>query len=237
LKGRREVMRNRAILFVLALSLVATCPLAQEAALAVEVTGSDELVREKGRFRETWVHPEADFTRYSKLYLWVAELQFRELETDRFHTAGMIHLKSEFGLSAEEQEEYRQVVTEALADELERSKKLELVNDIGPETLIVRASILDIACFVPPRTAGRVDVYLSAVGEGTMRFELIDSETGVMQARVEERSRVLPPGRIMYEVSPIPVFRETMWRDIELWSRKGASDLRRLLEKAQRGQT
>jgi hypothetical protein len=79
----------------------------------------------------------------------------------------------------------------------------------------------------------RREVYPSVVGKGTLRFELIDAETGVIQARLEERSRVLPPSRIASDVSQMPVYRETMWRDIERWSRNGASELRRVLDEAQ----
>jgi hypothetical protein len=228
-------MKNVTMLCVLALFLVTTCPQAQEATLAVEVTGNDQLVQEKGRFKDTRVHPDADFTRYSKLYLSVAELQFREVEAGPAETSGTIDDTRQFGLSKEEQERYRTVVTAAFADELGRSKKLQVVDDVGPNTLIVRASVLDIVSYIPPSSVGLVDVYPSTVGEATLRFELIDSETGVIQARFEERSEVLPPGRIMHEVSPVPVSRQTMWRDVDRWSRKGASDLRKVLKKAQSG--
>ncbi len=228
-------MRNITLWFVLALSLVATSPRAEEAALSVEVTGENELVREKGRFRDTFVHPDADFTRYSKLYLEVADLQFREVGVKNDYSTGKINDQSVFALNEQEQEKYRQVVTDAFVEELGRSKKFELVDSVGPDTLIVRASILDIACYVPPNNAGRVDTYLSTVGEGTLGFDLIDSETGMIQARLEERSKILPPGRAGQGVSPIKVYRETMWRDIVRWSGEAARDLRRVLETAQSG--
>ena len=228
-------MKNIAMWCVLTFPLVATWAQAEEATLAVEVTGSDELVREKGRFEDTSVHPDADFTRYRKLHLWIAELQFREVAAQRDHTVGRIDNGSAFALSNEEQERYREVVSNAFVDELGRSKNLELVADFGPSTLIVRASILDIVCHVPPPSAGDVNVYPSTVGEGTLRFELIDSETGVMQARVEERRKIQPPGRIIPDVSSVPIYRETMWRDVRRWSSEAASDLRRALGRAQSG--
>jgi hypothetical protein len=226
-------MKNIAVLFVLALSLVATCPQAQEAGAAVAVTGSDALVKKKGRFKETWVRPDADLARYGKLYLQVVELQFREKGVKPVENTTMSDQESEVGLSEAEQERYRQVATEALADELKRGAKLEMVHEAGPDTLLVRASILDIVCNVPPTFVDRREVYPSVVGKGTLRFELIDAETGVIQARLEERSRVLPPSRIASDVSQMPVYRETMWRDIERWSRNGASELRRVLDEAQ----
>jgi hypothetical protein len=80
-------MKKFVLLFVLASCLVATSIQAQEAAPAIEVSGRDDLVKEKGRFKETWVRPDADFTRYSTLYLWVAELQFREVTARPADTA------------------------------------------------------------------------------------------------------------------------------------------------------
>jgi len=225
-------MSTTVLLLALGLTLGARCPLAQEAAPAVKISGGDELVREQGRFSETWVRPDADFSRYRTLNLWIAELQFREEGARRLGTAGVIDSTGAFALSRQEQERYRQVVTDAFTHELQRGTKLQLVDALGPGTLLLRISILDIVCCVPPPSLGLVDVYLSSVGAGTLRVELIDAETGVVQARLEQRSSIRPRGRVMNEVSLIPVSRHTMWSEVRRWSRTGAADLRRTVEHA-----
>jgi hypothetical protein len=228
-------MKTPAFVLLPTLTLVAFFVHAQEADPGLEITGADDLVKMKGRFKETWVRPDADFTRYGQLRLQVTELQYREVKGNPAQAPGPTDTRSEFALTEEEQERFRQVATEAFVDELGRSKKLQVVDESGPETLIVRASILDIVCRLPPITGTQVDMYPSTVGEATLRFELIDAENGVMQARLEERSSILPSGRIGYEISPRPVNRKLMWKDVDQWSRNGASDLRRVLNKAHSG--
>ena len=39
---------------------------------------ADEQVKVKGPFRSTWVRPDADITKYTKLYPWKARYEFRE---------------------------------------------------------------------------------------------------------------------------------------------------------------
>ena len=70
-------MKQASIVFV-ALILISGLALAQDEAPITKVTGEDELVQEKGAFQETWVHPGADISKYSKLYMWESIFQFRE---------------------------------------------------------------------------------------------------------------------------------------------------------------
>ncbi len=81
-----------------------------------------------------------------------------------------------------------------------------------------------------PPNAARVDVYLSAVGEGTIVFELIDAQNGLMQARVGERRNIQPPQQHSHDVFSRPANFNTVWVDVEQWARAVASDLRRELE-------
>jgi hypothetical protein len=130
----------------------------------------------------------------------------------------------------ESKEKFAELVDEIIVKELGRSKLFEVVDEIGPGTLIVQASMLDIVSNVPPPAAGRVDIYLSAVGEATIAFQLIDAESGVIQATISERRRIQPPGT-MNTVSTIPTNQATVWADVARWARKAAVDLRRELEK------
>jgi hypothetical protein len=212
-------------------------PAAQEDPPVAEVSGGDELVKEKGRFRETWVHPDADLTRYSKLYLWNAAFRFRDVGKTRSAGTTSSILRGtvgEYPVARESRQRFVQVVVNAFVKELNRSKTFQVVEEVGPDTLILRGAVLDIVSNVPPRTR-RVDVYLSAVGEGTIVVELIDAETGVIQARVGERRRIQPPGaRRPADLFARPANSAAVWTDVERWARAVASDLRRGLEKAQK---
>ncbi len=220
-------------MFCLAIILVTGLPQAQEAPPAEEVTGADELVEKKGRFQGTWVRPDADITQYSKLYLWQAVFQFREGgETSAGTTIGTSRgVQGPYAVRDESKTKFEQVVGDSFVKALGQSKIFEIVDEVGPDTLIVRGAVLDIVSDVPPTRTGVNDVYLSSVGEATFVIELIDSETGVIQARVAERRRIQPPGR-MNEVSSVPANSATVWSDVKLWANKVGQDVRRALEKA-----
>jgi hypothetical protein len=224
---------KKTVLFFLVVTLLVGFPHAQEAIPSPEISGGDELVKEKGAFRETWIRPDADITQYSKLYLWQAVYQFRDVGEPKSSgtTASLLRdTEGPFGVRDESKEMFQRLVSDAFVKELERSKIFEVVEEVGPDTLIVRAAVLDIVSNVPPSFTGTADVYLSAVGEASFVFELIDAETGVIQARSGERRRIQPPSRD-FEVSVVPTNAATVWNEVERWARDVARDLRKALEK------
>ncbi len=232
---------KRAVLVSLATTLVASpsyaqaaTPAAQERPPVARITGGDALVKDKGRFKETWLHPDESLKRYSKVYLWNVAFQFRDvgnrqkhlrMEVSAQHSTG----REPFPVAQEHREKFKQVVLDAFAKELQRSKKFQTVDEVDPGTLVVRGAVMDIISFVPPPTV-RVDVHLAAIGEGTVAFELIDPETGLMQARVGDRRNIqIPKGSP--EVFAKPANFNALWPDVDRWARAVASDLRQELEK------
>jgi len=222
-------------LSVFALLLIATIANAQETPTVKEVTGADDLVKEKGYFAGTWVHPDADITQYSKLYPWNAEFQFRDVGETRStaSTSASLDSSGPYAISDEAKAQFEEIVKDSFVKALGQSKRFEVVDQVGPDTLIVRAALLDIISVVPPKTTGVHDVHLSAVGEATFVFELIDAETGVIQARVAERRRIQPKSA-MGTVSTVPTTSATVWSDVKLWANQVGQDLRRTLEKAKK---
>jgi len=136
-------------------------------------------------------------------------------------------------VSDESKEKFKQVVNDAVVAELGRSKLFEVVDKVGPNTLLVRAGVLDMVSYVPPDAARRGNVYLAAVGEGVIFFELIDAETGVIQARAAERRKIQPQSR-MNTVNTAPANAASVWTDVERWAREQARTLRKELEKAKK---
>jgi len=198
-----------------------------------KVTGGDELVKEKGRFAGTWIHPDADITQYSKLYPWHSVFQFREGGKEKAGTTIEASRGNDdrYAVTDESKAKFEEIVSDTVVKVLGRSKIFEVVDEVGPDTLIVRIAMLDIVSDVPPNRPGAQDTYLSAVGEATFLFELIDSETGVIQARVGERRRIQPRSR-MNTVSSRPANSSTVWAEVKVWADQLAEDFRRALEKA-----
>jgi len=221
---------KKTIMFSLAVLLVAGAVYAQDS----DQEDSSEQVKIKGPFAETWVLPGADITMYTKLYPWKAAFQFREGGETRSTVTTAASLRGSDGpyaVSEESRQKFEKLVADTFVKELGRSKIFEVVDEVGPDTLLVRAVLLDIVSNVPPRATGMVDVHISAVGEATFLFELIDAETGQVQATVGERRRIQPPGR-MHDVSAVPTNSATVWNDVKIWASSVGRDLRKALEKA-----
>jgi hypothetical protein len=229
---------KRAVLMFAAMTLAAGSSLAQAPGASKKrpvgrITGGNALVKDKGRFKETWVHPDESLNRYDKVYLWNVAFQFRDVgDVKTSGTEAGVRTatgKEHFPVSEENQESFKHVIIDAYVKELKRSDRFALVDEPEPGTLIVRGAVMDIVSFVPPRTV-RVDVHLAAVGEGLVAFELIDPETGLMQARVGDRRSIQLP-KHSHETFAKPANFNALWPDVERWARSVASDLRRELEK------
>ena len=85
----------------------------------------------------------------------------------------------------------QEIVTEgnhgSALEELGQIERFTLVDEVGPDVLIVRVALLDVVSFVPPQTTGRSEVFLSSVGEATLVVELRDSITDAILARAMDR--------------------------------------------------
>jgi len=226
-------MKKAAVLLFCGI-LMAGVLYAQEAPVE-KVTGGEDLVKEKGAFAENWVRPDADISKYSKLYMWESVFQFRKGgATTAGTTIQMMRGDSSgpYEVTEESQEKFKQIVSDAILKELGRSKLFEVTDTVSEDTLLVRAGVLDITSYVPPNL--RADrIHLASVGEGTIFFELIDAETGVIQARVAERRSIQPDVR-MNQVNAAPTNSATVWGDVERWARDEAQTLRKALEKAKK---
>jgi hypothetical protein len=224
---------KRVALFVMAAALMTSVSSAQQEAAIDQAKGADELVRMKGRFEENWIRPDADITQYGKLNLPQAEYQYRDVgEARRGQSTASMTRRSDqpFAMSEESRQRFEQVVSETFAKELGRSKVFEVVDIEGPGTLVVRGHLTDIVWNVPPDFTGSGEIYLSAVGEAKLVFDIVDSETGVIQARFEAQSRIQPQDRL-YEVGSVPAYSNTVFSEVERWARVVARDLRRSIEK------
>lgn len=201
---------------------------------AKEITGADELVKQKSKlWAEVWVRPDVDISKYDKLYIWQGVYQFRDVsddQTNRTTTAMLRGNQEYFAISDEGRAQFEKIVSETVVKELNRSKQFEIVDVVGPKTLLVRGLILDIVSSVPPNVGRQANVHLSHMGEATFVFELIDAETGVIQARAGDRRYIQPPSQ-MNQVSSAPTNRSTVWNDVEMWARDQAQTLRKALDK------
>lgn len=190
---------------------------------------------EKGRsaYKETWVLPGADLKEYSRVYVWDAQFEYRDVgEPKKYRSTMSRSSRTLFGITEEGRAEFEKVVGESFLKELEKGKRFELVDEIGPDTLILRGGLLDVVSNVPPESVGRTDVYLSTIGEATLVIEVLDAESGTMLAMVSERRKITPPGGGQIDQFSMPANRVTITSDIRRWAGSSASKLRKELDKA-----
>ena len=227
-------MKKMALLFVAA-ALMTGVSSAQQESAADAAMGVDDLVRTKGRFKETWVRPGADFSQYGKLDARRPEFQYRdvgEAKGSQSTTAMLRQGEKPYAFTEESKQRFEAVVIETFAREMRRSKVLEVVDAEGPGTLVFQARLLDVVRNVPPDFMGSGDIYVSAVGQADLVLDVIDSETGAILLRfMEPRCRIQPQDRL-YEVGSVPAYSNTAFAEVERWARWVARDARKDIEKA-----
>ena len=189
--------------------------------------GFDQLEKQKGQFKTTLIHPEADFTDYSKLCPKGVLLQFRGPgpAEDESSMGSLVRKKSSGPPipEGEDLETFRQVISDAFASEMGSCELFELVDEAGAETLYVRVMIADIVTDIASKS-GTSDKPFSA--QGTIIFDLIDAETGTIQARFSERSRSKKA-----KDPNTPPAAGAQWVNIWNWADQAATELRLELER------
>ncbi len=219
--------------FLLLASFAVTTAHAQNADVATdrELGDTEGLEKARSGYRDTWVNPNADFGSYSKIYLWGSVFEYRDVGPAQPYRSTMLRShKREFGIAEQDRVQFEETASEVFLEELGKLKNFEIVNEIGPDTLLLRAGFLDIVSFVPPDTIGRSDVYLASFGEATFIVELIDAETGDIVAVASERRRAERPGGQIDRFST-PANRATVMAEVRRFTRRAANKLRTELDK------
>jgi hypothetical protein len=173
-----------------------------------------------------WKLADLDLSGYTKVKMLGAGIEFRHATGPTSgSTASMRRSgQSEFPLDESQQERLRQTITEAFTAEMSNSERFELVDTMGPDTLLVRGVLLDVVSRVPPDRIGRSQVFLSSVGEATLVLELRDSVTFGILARAVDRRAAARPGSSMQSNTV------TNWAEVRRLANRWAQQLRAGLE-------
>jgi len=143
-----------------------------------EVTG--------GTADQAWARPGIDISQYSKIMLKGVGVEYRPggEEGRTYHARAQ---GGPFEVTAEQREEFEKEMKEAFREELARSEHFELVDQTGPEVLLIIGGLLDVVSYVPPEPIGRGEIFLSQVGEATLVLEIRDSITQTVLVRAIDR--------------------------------------------------
>jgi len=221
---------KKALLLVLAMALTASFGPAKNSGPSFGLEGFDELTKSKGTFKTTLIRPDADFSKYGKIFPKRVLLQFRGPgpAQDKATAGSMIRKRSK-GDAIPEGEDlatFRQIVTDAFMSELGSCELFELVEEVGPETLFVRVTVMDIITDIASKSSktGKNQKPFSA--QGTILFDLIDAETGVIQARFGE-----PRKSRKADDSVEPPDAGAQWVSIWTWAEQASTDFHQELER------
>ena len=125
-----------------------------------------------------YVRVGADLSGYDKVMIRGAGVEFRPPAPGA---------RDEFPVSEQNKARFVEIMGEAFREALSRSDAFELVDEPGPDVLLVEGAALDVVSRVPPRTAGRQDIFLTEVGEVTLVLEVSDSRSEGTLVRAADR--------------------------------------------------
>jgi hypothetical protein len=173
-------------------------------------TGPDAEVTHDGLTRldktvldTVWARTDIDLTGYNKIKFEGVGIEFRPVDGPYSGKAGPSSVRisssnSEFQLDEQTKALVKEEISSAFAEELAQSDKYEVVDEPGPDVLLLRAGLLDVISRVPPTPMGRSSVYLDSVGDATLVLELRDSTSDAILVRaVDRRAAERPKGSLM----------------------------------------
>ena len=177
-------------------------------------------VVDNAAFAAAWADPDIEFSRYNKIMPGGAFFEFRAVR----RTSGTQRARSnerEFYIDEDARKRLEEEVTAIFDEELARSTRFTVVDEPGPDVLIVRGGLHDIVSFVPPQPIGRGEIWLSSVGEITLLLEVVDSLSGEVIARAVERRAAERGGGMAIQAN-----RVTTWAELRRLTRRWATTLR-----------
>lgn len=133
-----------------------------------------------------WARPGVDLSEYSKIKLQGVGIEYRPGgETGRLYYSRAT--EDYYAITETQKKAFEALVTEAFLKELGQSAHFTIVDEVGPEVLLVRGGLLDVVSYVPPEPVGGSEIFLSRVGEATLVLELRDSVSDAIIARAVDR--------------------------------------------------
>ncbi len=218
----------KSLMLVLLSLLIVACasaPPALQTGPGAEYT-FDGLVRvDNSRFRDAWADPEVDFSQYNKVMPGGARFEFRAVSKTDGRTSLSRGSRGEFWISDANRDKLVGTVSAVFKEELSKAQGWEAAEEVGPDVLILRGTLLDIVSFVPPEMIGRGEIYLSSVGEATLVVEGIDSMSGEVLFRAVDRRSIGRTDNTVIRANTV-----TTWSGVRRWARRYATILREGLE-------
>ncbi len=140
-----------------------------------------------------WAREDIDLSGYTKVMFMGVGVQYRNVSGPYSGRAGRgtatarRSTTTEFQLDDETKALFEQEIAAAFLEEIQASSIIEVVDEIGPDVLLVRGGLLDVVSRVPPETVGRSRIFISSIGEATLFVEIVDPVSNTVLARAVDR--------------------------------------------------
>jgi len=187
---KKTPVLSRAASYLLAFVMVAGCaastPPTLDTSSEAEATFDGLYPIKGGAADAAWARPGVDISKYTKIRLQGVGIEYRPGgESGRLYTNRTN--ADHFEVTEGQRARFEELMRETIREELARSERFTLVEENGPDVLLILGGLLDVVSFVPPDPAGRSNVYLSRVGEATLVLEIRDSITQATLVRAIDR--------------------------------------------------
>ena len=159
---------------------------------AVSFDGLHEI--DNSRADIAWAVPDIDLSSYTSILPVSLGIEYTEV-ANKANTAVTRTQRGPYFIDDKARAEFEALVGEIFMEELQKSDRFRIVDERGPNTLIVAGGLLDVTSQVPPTKVGSSSrIYLSSVGDATLVLEIRDSETNRILARAIDRRAAEPIG-------------------------------------------
>ena len=151
------------------------------------------------RVQMAWAVPDLDLSSYTKILPVNAGIEYTQA-TNKGDTAEARSRGGPFIIDDKSRARFEALVDDILMEELQKSNRFDVVDEPGPDVLIVGGTLLDVTSYRPPDpVGGRSYIYLGAYVEATLVLEVRDSETNTILARaVDRRAAATIAGRFSH---------------------------------------
>jgi len=163
----------------------------------------DGLTRMEGTIMDVvWARTDIDLTSYRKVMLDNIGVEYREVSGPMSGREGTSTSRrssqTEFQLGPNTRALFEEEISAAFREEMAASEVFEIVEEEGPDVLLIRGGLLDVVSRVPPETTGRSRVFIDSVGEATLVLEIRNAESKSIYVRALDR-RAASTGNTMRE--------------------------------------
>jgi hypothetical protein len=148
---------------------------------------------------QAWARPDFDISGYSKIMLVQTGISYTPT-TNRGRTETERSRGGPYFMDDRARARFESLVAAVFSEEMSKIERFTIVDQPGPDVLVVRGGLIDVSSFVPSQmTDPTTRIYLRSVGEATLVLELLDSETNTVLARSVDRRAAQRMGGAMQE--------------------------------------